>query len=425
MIKGVYRPSRIKNGKRVRSKFYRLVYRVDSMPAKAWKALRTTDQQVAQKKAAEFLRDKERELHGLIPPQSVRDAAARPILVQLIEFVSDLSAQGRASMYVYNVERRVRRILADCGWARANQISPDGFQRWRSAHTDKAPKTLNDYQDALAGFLKWLVRNNREERNVLDGVPKAQTRGKERRRRRAFSVQELNRLVSVSGDRKLGYLLAALTGLRRAELEQLQWGDVHLEAESPFIAVRDSTSKNAMRAEIPLHPQVTKGLREARPEGVAEMQTVLCRHHLASMWMLKKDLRSAGIPFLDGQGRRADFHALRGTFNMLMALRNTDLQTRKLAMRHSDIKLTANTYVDGALLPLTGAIHALPWLGESAPDCAPATDTSCPISSPSVTKVLTERASERLVSVVDEHEVAPNGTTGHNTGNGCLARIRT
>jgi integrase len=288
MIKGVYRPSRIKNGKRVRSKFYRLVYRLDGMPSKAWTTLRTTDQQVAHKKAAEFLRDKERELHGLIPPQSVRDAAARPLLFQLSEFVSDLSAQGRDSMYVYNIERRVRRLLADCGWTSASQISADGFQRWRSTHRDKAPKIVNDYQDALAGFLKWLVRNKRQERNALDGVPKAQTRGKERRRRRAFSVHELNRLVSVSGERKVGYLLAALTGLRRAEIGELRWGDVHLDADCPFIAVRDSTTKNGHRAEIPLHPQLTRVLGEVRPEAVVETQAVLRRHHLASMWMFQK-----------------------------------------------------------------------------------------------------------------------------------------
>jgi hypothetical protein len=140
---------------------------------------------------------------------------------------------------------------------------------------------------------------------------------------------------------------------------------------------------------------------------------------------VSKDLKAAGIPFFDGQGRRADFHSLRGTFNMLMALRNVDPQTRKLAMRHSDIKLTANTYMDGTLLPLNAAIHALPWLGESAPDCAPATDSVCPVSSSSVTNVSAQRPLENLISALDEHDNARNGTTGLNVENGCLARIRT
>jgi len=425
MIKGLYRPSRIKNGKRLRSKFYRLVYRLDGMSSKAWKGLRTTDKQVAQKKAAEFLRERERELHGLIPPKTVRDAAARPLLSQLNEFISDLSAQGRREMYVYNVERRVRRLIADCGWSNIDQITADGFQSWRSSHATKAAKTLNDYQDALTGFLKWLVRNKRVFGNALDGVPKAQTRGRERRVRRALSIQDLNDLVAVSGNRKIGYLLAALTGLRRNEIENLQWGDVHLDAERPFIAVRASTTKNADRAEIPLHPQLARVLRDIRPEKVGQREMVLRREQLASMWMMRKDLEAAGVSFIDGQGRRADFHALRGTFNMLLALRSVDPQTRQLAMRHSDIKLTTNTYIDGSLLPLTSAINALPWLGESAPNGAPVADAASRNASHTVTKTTDKGIAESALCACDEHEFAPNGTTGHGGEIGCLARIRT
>ncbi len=425
MIKGLYRPSRIKNGKRMRSKFYRLVYRLDGMSSKAWKSLRTTDKQVAEKKAAEFLRERERELHGLILPKTVRDAAARPLLCQLNEFISDLSAQGRTRMYVYNIERRVRRLIADCGWNNVGQIGADAFQCWRSSHGSKAAKTLNDYQDALTGFLKWLVRNKRVVGNALDGVPKAQTRGRERRVRRALSIEELNGLVGVSGIRKIGYLLAALTGLRRNEIKNLQWGDVHLEGEMPFIAVRACTTKNADRAEIPLHPQLARALGEIRPERVEQRELVLHREQLASMCMMRKDLEAASVSFIDGQGRRADFHALRGTFNMLMALRNVDPQTRQIAMRHSDIKLTTNTYIDGSLLPLRGAINALPWLGESAPEGAPVADVASRNVSYTVTKTPDEKMADIAVCACDERELARNGTTGHDDGIGCLARIRT
>jgi hypothetical protein len=49
---------------------------------------------------------------------------------------------------------------------------------------------------------------------------------------------------------------------------------------------------------------------------------------LASIYMMRKDLAEAGIPFEDAQGRRADFHALR------MSL-NTHLAKRKLPPRRA------------------------------------------------------------------------------------------
>jgi len=128
---------------------------------------------------------------------------------------------------------------------------------------------------------------------------------------------------------------------------------------------------------------------------------------------------------IDGQGRRADFHALRATFNMLMALRNIDPQTRQVAMRHSDIKLTTNTYIDGSLLPLRSAITALPWLGESAPEDAPVADIASRNASYTVTKRPDDKIGDIAVCACDEREFARNGTTDHNSGIGCLARIRT
>lgn len=425
MTFGIYRPSRIRNGKSVRSKWYRLVYRLDGMPAKTWVSLRTSDKQVAQKKAAEFLRERERELNGLAAPRAVREAAAKSLQYQLSEFATDLSARGRRAMYVYNVERRVLALIKWCGWERVEQISADSFQRWRSAHASKAPKTLNDYHDALRGFLKWLVRSGRLARNSMEGVPKAQTLGRERRIRRALKADELNRLIQVSGSRRVGYLLAALTGLRRNEIKNLRWGDVMLSAKPPFIAVRSAISKNAKRAEIPLHPQLVKLLCEVRPNEVKDSEPVVRIGELASMWMLRKDFEAANIPLLDGLGRRADFHALRETFNTLMALGSVDLQTRRLAMRHSDIRLTSSTYLDGSLLPLMGAINALPWFGESAPVDAPRSDTNSHVPSLVVTNREEGSRKDLPVNQLDEHEFAPAGMTGRRGEPGCLARIRT
>jgi len=79
-------------------------------------------------------------------------------------------------------------------------------------------------------------------------------RGKEKRVRRALSFEEMQSLLDVCGPRKAVYLAAVFTGLRRAELGALQWGDVHLDAPAPYLCVRAATAKNRKEQPVPLHP---------------------------------------------------------------------------------------------------------------------------------------------------------------------------
>jgi integrase len=59
-------------------------------------------------------------------------------------------------------------------------------------------------------------------------------------------------------------LTAAFTGIRRGELEQLVWGDFHLDVAEPFVNVRASISKNHKQAGLPLSVEVVAALRQHR-----------------------------------------------------------------------------------------------------------------------------------------------------------------
>src|SRR5690606_40033520 len=61
---------------------------------------------------------------------------------------------------------------------------------------------------------------------------------------------------------------------------------------------------------------------------------------------------------------RADFHALRHTFNARMAANGVPLAFAQRAMRHSDAKLTSNQYLDPALASLSKSLAELPGLLE-------------------------------------------------------------
>src|SRR5207249_4047337 len=114
---------------------------------------------------------------------------------------------------------------------------------------------------AVRGFLNWLVRQHRLPANPLLTVDRVETRGRERRKRRASTEDELRRLLSAAGPRRPVYLFALLTGLRRSEIAALVWGDVFLDAAKPFVRARAATTKNHLDAVIWLHSDLIEILK--------------------------------------------------------------------------------------------------------------------------------------------------------------------
>src|ERR1700679_1564321 len=84
------------NGKLKSTRCYYLRYRIGDMPADKWKSLGVSDFSVANKKAQEFIQEKEREAAGIIEPKLVRDAAQKSLVEHLNEYEADLVTRGRA-----------------------------------------------------------------------------------------------------------------------------------------------------------------------------------------------------------------------------------------------------------------------------------------------------------------------------------------
>lgn len=271
-------------------------------------------------------------------------------------------------MYSYTVEKLVERLLAECNWNLPMDVSADSFQTWRGKQ-DKAAKTLNEYLSTMGAFLNWLVRNKRLLANPLISVERVETRGREKRKRRALTHDEVCRLLHVAGQYRIVYLTALFTGLRRAELAKLVWSDVHLDAPKPFIAARASTTKNHEDAILWLHEELAAALCAHRPKNPVSSDPVFPK--MPRMDHLKAHLRAAGIPYVDDQGRQADFHALRHTFGTNLRLAEIPPRLAMQLMRHSDLRLTMNTYTDATRLPTAGAIDKLPRYNVAGPQIGP------------------------------------------------------
>ena len=272
-------------------------------------SLDTRDHQVAIERLRKIVAEKEKEKEGLILPGTIRTASRKDLADHLDDYVADLDKAQRSESHVYHVEKRIRRLMAECLWRRCGDMSADSFQAWRVKQNGKSAKTLNEFVSSASSFCNWMVRQQRMVANPLKFVSRVTTKGKEVVKRRAFTDNEMQRLLTVAGPRRIVYLTAVNTGLRRGELAALQWGDVDLNDAEAVIRVRASTTKNGLAANLSIQPVLEKELRQYRPVCWSSEDLVFA-DGVASMKVFKKDLMSAGISYIDSQVRRCDFHAL-------------------------------------------------------------------------------------------------------------------
>lgn len=378
MLSHVYRKKRKKNGKTVLDKNYRGRYRFDGDYQTTDIALGTADKQVAEQKLRDIIKEEQMERAGLIAPKDQRIAAEKPLTEHLQDFLDDLVALGRSEVYLRLVRIRNKRLFKDCSWKFPKDIKSDKFIAWRAEQKDLSPKTLNEYLNALNALLNWMIKQQRIASNPVEHVSKISLRGRQQRRR-AFTDDELQRLLAVSEDRKLLYLTACYTGFRLNELRQLCWGDVHFDIDTPFIKARASTTKNGRDAIIPIHPQLLTELLEIRPLD-AKANTPIFYIDTNPDRSFKRDLKEAEIERIDPLNRKVDFHALRYTFCTMLARNGASQRMAQELMRHSDPHLTAQIYTDVSQLPTFNAVSSLPWVGNTTNQTARHTfSTTCPI----------------------------------------------
>lgn len=346
--------------KPARSPYYQIRWTLPGGKEQA-KSTGLRDKRAAESYMEEFIREYEHVALGLLPPKRVREAAAADFLTLAEGYLNDLRAQKCAPLHVENTGRNIRILSQYCGWKCVRNVTPESFCKWRARQADtKAPKTLNEYLTSIRAFLNWLVQCDLIPENPLRKVARVKQFEK-RRNRRAITDAQAAVLLSVAPkDRRLVYLVAMHTGLRRNEMESLQWRDLHLDCENPFIKLRAATTKNRKADTVFIHPELWTALIEARPEGFDSQAPVLSMPRRLNDF--RKDLEAAGIPFIDQDGLRFDLHAMRMTFNMRMANGNVPTRIAMQAMRHSEERLTTKVYTDAARLPVAAHVNALPAL---------------------------------------------------------------
>jgi integrase len=233
--------------------------------------------------------------------------------------------------------------------------------------------TSNGYLTAIKGFMRWLVTTERTDRDRLISLSRLNAKVDVRHERRALPEPELRALLAASvgnvvvegltgPDRAMLYAVGMTTGFRASELASLAPGSFALDAEPPTATVKAGYSKNRRTSVQPLPPDVAAALRVYLDGRPADRPVWPGAWHKNAAEMLRLDLAVAGIAYRDGDGRVADFHALRHSYITLLERSGVSPKLAQELARHSDIRLTMNVYTHAHLYDLAGAVGGLPRL---------------------------------------------------------------
>ena len=354
----LFKRKRNKGGKIISDRTYSGQYKTAWMSGPQRVPLGTADKGVAEKLLKRIVAVAEKGHRVIRSLDELTGMQSGSLETSLQTFVADLAAKKRSRKYQLDITSRIRAVTRFCKWNTIEDVHLAGFIRWRS-QANLAPKTLNEYLAAWTAFLNWCVKTGLLETMPFARVDKVKQRGQEVRKRRAFSEDELRRLFAVAPlKRRVIYAVALCTGLRRNECKQLQWGDVHLDADPPYVIARASTTKNSKEACQILTKEAAELLREWRPENPSPNQRVF--QMFKELKLFKRDLEAAGIPFVNERGEQADFHAFRKTLDTLMGVAGEGVATRMEIMRHSEARLSTHVYNHAPHLPTRQAVERLP-----------------------------------------------------------------
>jgi len=141
-------------------------------------------------------------------------------------------------------------------------------------------------------------------------------------------------------------MLAGMTGIRRNELLNLIWDDINLSNDKAFVRVKASIAKNGKEAFQLIPPTLVKLLNalrsQQRPQHADRVFTFDMGINTASL--IRDDLKAAAIELIDKDGNEICFHSLRNSFISFLCNSETPAKIIQKMARHSDPRLTFNTY---------------------------------------------------------------------------------
>ncbi len=346
-----------------------------------------TDKAETEALARKLETDSDLRRRGLIDAraESQRDHGKRLAVEHLNDWHAYLLGKGSTVEHARLSRNRVERILCLGKIPRLKDLSPSRVTTALKLIRDDGAslQSVRHYLRCVKGYSRWLLRDGRLSEDPIAFMVAPDPRADRRHERRALTPVELVKLIEtaergptvmkLSGrDRSWLYKVAALTGLRVNELRHLTPESFDLASSPATVRVKAAYSKRRREdiqpIPIPLAQELPAWLA-SKPPGTP-LWGKLTKH---TAMMMRADLETAGLAYVDASGRIADFHSLRHSYVSALARSNSPIKVVQELARHSTPTLTMNTYSHLGLNDHAGALAALPDLSNPGPGREPIT----------------------------------------------------
>lgn len=293
---------------------------------------------------------------GLIPSDVSMQITA--IDEHVDDYLRACDFRGDGGDFIKVKRRQLALMFAETGVQTLSQLRHDRIKPFMEGFKAKgrSSRTLNMYRATVNAFANWLEEEGVIEKHDLHRLPRLDVKQDRRHPRRPATDEQMRLLFeAVPEHRSFVYMAAAMTGLRRGELKQIERRDIDLGEKT--LRVRPEVSKNREEAILPLHGEMAAMLM-GKVAGLSPADRVFSP--IPDIRTYKRDLANAGIEYKDADGRFFDFHALRSTFATRL-LRHGVFPSKAIRLtRHKSVKTLEDHYDMLGLSDAEDAMGQLP-----------------------------------------------------------------
>ncbi len=186
--------------------------------------------------------------------QRHKPTTKKPVGEVVDEFLKIKESRGASDRYKGDLTGRLTRFAGDCKKDACNVTTTD-VQDWLDGLKLK-PQSYRNYRTVLHTLFKHAVSRGYAADNPVERVERVKVRNGELA---IFTPPQIARLLAAASPDFLPCLaIGAFAGLRSAEIERLEWNDVHLVDK--FIVVGASKAKTASRRIVPIAANLAEWL---------------------------------------------------------------------------------------------------------------------------------------------------------------------
>ena len=235
-----------------------------------------TRERLPEKMLAKYQTEVDRIRTGVATRDELSKIHTRHITLEkaLGQFCTKMVADGSTPRHIAITENRILRLCGEADINSVVEIRRETVERWVADEVKKkvlAPSTINGYMKAMKSFAQYLTDIELLTKNLLKPIKKLNATIEQRKKRRAMTAEEIERLLHATtqskisdqwktGERILIYQLLLGTGLRSTELSLLTPNQIDFNRYR--LRIEAAKTKNKKADVLPIREDLVQSVKE-------------------------------------------------------------------------------------------------------------------------------------------------------------------